>query len=220
MPVESASTTEAERVATASPARRWLLIATLAVVMFLVIGSTAMTIPIFMTPLAKHYGWNHARVSTLPTVFLLMLSVGAPIVGSLLDRLDARIVMAGGAAIAAAGLIRASRAHSYGPMAGAYVLLGAGAAGSTLVPCAVVAANWFADNRGLALGATVSLALALAAARSIHADSGERSTSALARSESTRAAYCRGSQEDAQLWETSEPLPPWRELPRLCGRDS
>ena len=136
--------------------RRWLVIATLAVVMFLIIGSTAMTIPIFITPLIKHYGWSHARVSTLPTVYLLMLSLGAPITGWLLDRLDARIVMAAGAVIAAAGLFDASRAHSYGAMIGAYVLIGAGAAGSTLVPCAVVAANWFADNRGLALGATLS----------------------------------------------------------------
>ena len=136
--------------------RRWFVIATLAIVMFLVIGSTAMTIPIFMTPLIRHYGWSHARVSTLPTVYLLMLSLFAPVTGWLLDRLDARIVMAAGAVIAAAGLIGASQAHSYGPMAAAYLLLGAGAAGSTLVPCAVVAANWFADNRGLALGATLS----------------------------------------------------------------
>jgi len=154
----SAYTAKAKAAQTASPdgRRRWLVIATLSVVMFLVIGSTAMTIPIFMTPLIRHFGWSHARVSTLPTVYLLMLSLVAPVTGWLLDRLDARIVMAAGAAIAAAGLIAASQAHSYGPMIGAYVLIGAGAAGSTLVPCAVVAANWFADNRGLALGATLS----------------------------------------------------------------
>jgi MFS family permease len=158
MSAESASITKAQAGQIPSPDRRqrWLVLATLSVVMFLVIGSTAMTIPIFMTPLIKHYGWSHARVSTLPTVYLLMLSLGAPITGWLLDRLDARIVMSAGAAIAAVGLIGASQSHSYGPMIGAYVLLGAGAAGSTLVPCAVVAANWFADNRGLALGATLS----------------------------------------------------------------
>jgi MFS family permease len=158
MSADSAFIANAQAGQLASPdrRRRWLVIATLSVVMFLVIGSTAMTIPIFITPLIKHYGWSHARVSTLPTVYLLMLSLGAPITGWLLDHLDARIVMATGAAIAAAGLIGASQAHSYGAMIGAYVLIGAGAAGSTLVPCAVVAANWFADNRGLALGATLS----------------------------------------------------------------
>jgi MFS family permease len=158
MSAKYASITKAQAVQIALPDRRqqWLVLATLSMVMLLVIGTTAMTIPIFFTPLIKHYGWSHARVSTLPTVYVLMLSVGAPLTGWLLDRLDARIVMSAGAVIAAAGLIAASQAHSYGPMVGAYMLIGAGAAGSTLVPCAVVAANWFADNRGLALGATLS----------------------------------------------------------------
>jgi hypothetical protein len=83
MSAESASITKAQAGQIPSPDRRqrWLVLATLSVVMFLVIGSTAMTIPIFMTPLIKHYGWSHARVSTLPTVYLLMLSLGAPITG-------------------------------------------------------------------------------------------------------------------------------------------
>jgi MFS family permease len=143
MPAESAFISNAQAGQITSPKRRWrwLVVTTLSVVMFLVIGNTAMTIPIFFTPLIKHYGWSHARVSTLPTVYLLMLSLGAPITGWLLDRLDARIVMSAGAVMAAAGLIGASQAHSYNAMIGAYVLIGAGAAGSTLVPCVVVAAN-------------------------------------------------------------------------------
>jgi MFS family permease len=94
MPAESAFISNAQAGQITSPKRRWrwLVVTTLSVVMFLVIGNTAMTIPIFFTPLIKHYGWSHARVSTLPTVYLLMLSLGAPITGWLLDRLDARIV--------------------------------------------------------------------------------------------------------------------------------
>ena len=53
--------------------------------MFLAIGSTAMTIPIFMTLLTKRYGWSHACVSTLPTLYLLMLSLVAPITRWLLE---------------------------------------------------------------------------------------------------------------------------------------
>ena len=124
--------------------------------MLFLIGSTAMTVPIFFMPLAKQYGWSHARTSLLPTVFVLLLGGAAPIAGWLLDRAPARIVMGTGAAMIAIGLLLASRTHSFGPMLLAWMLMGAGAAASTVVPCALVAANWFADNRGLAIGATLS----------------------------------------------------------------
>jgi MFS family permease len=73
-----------------------------------------------------------------------------------LDRVQARLVMGTGAAMIAAGLLWASQTHSFCGMLGAWLLMGAGGAASTVVPCAVVAANWFADNRGLAIGATLS----------------------------------------------------------------
>jgi hypothetical protein len=76
MSAKFATVTNAQAVQIASPNRRrqWLVLATLSMVMLLVIGTTAMTIPIFFTPLIKHYGWSHARVSTLPTVYVLMLA--------------------------------------------------------------------------------------------------------------------------------------------------
>ena len=53
--------------------------------MSLVIGSTAMTIPIFMMPLVKPYGMGSRAFFTLPTVYLLMLRLIAPITGWLLN---------------------------------------------------------------------------------------------------------------------------------------
>ena len=157
MTVESAAAaTAAAQTDAANRRQRWLVLATLFVVMLFLIGSTAMTVPIFFMPLAKQYGWSHARTSLLPTVFVLLLGGAAPIAGWLLDRVPARIVMGTGAAMIAIGLLLASRTHSFGPMLLAWVLMGAGGAASTVVPCALVAANWFADNRGLAIGATLS----------------------------------------------------------------
>ncbi len=158
MAVESAAAPMIARqqLSAANQRQRWLVLATLFVVMLFLIGSTAMTIPIFFMPLVKHYGWSHARTSLLPTVFVFLLGGAAPIAGWLLDRIQARIVMGTGAAMIAAGLLWASQAHSFPPMLGAWLLMGAGGAASTVVPCALVAANWFADNRGLAIGATLS----------------------------------------------------------------
>ena len=136
--------------------QRWMVLATLFVVMMFLIGSTAMTVPIFFMPLVKVYGWSHARTSMLATVFVLLLGGAAPVAGWLLDRVQARIVMGTGAAMVAAGLLWASQTHSFWGMLGAWLLMGAGGAASTVVPCALVAANWFADQRGLAIGATLS----------------------------------------------------------------
>ena len=157
MTVESAAApARAQQIDAANRRQRWLVLATLFVVMLFLIGSTAMTVPIFFLPLAKQYGWSHARTSLLPTVFVLLLGGAAPIAGWLLDRVPARLVMGTGAAMIAIGLLMAGRTHSFGPMLAAWTLMGAGGAASTVVPCALVAANWFGDNRGLAIGATLS----------------------------------------------------------------
>jgi MFS family permease len=157
MAVESAAATIAQQQADdANRRRRWLVLATLFVVMLFLIGSTAMTVPIFFMPLTRQYGWSHAQTSMLPTVYVLFLGGCAPIAGWLLDRVPARLVMGTGAAMIAVGLLWASQAHSFAPMLGAWLLMGAGGAASTVVPSALVAANWFADNRGLAIGATLS----------------------------------------------------------------
>jgi hypothetical protein len=61
-----------------------------------------------------------------------------------------------GAALAAGGLLWASQSGSFVPIACAWMVIGIGSTGATVVPCSLVAANWFADNRGLAIGATMS----------------------------------------------------------------
>lgn len=136
--------------------RRWMVLGTLFVVLFFALGGTVNPLPVFLTPLIKQYGWSHATVSWIPTVYLLMFGLGAPVVGWLMDRFEARIVMSVGAVVAALGLLAASQTHSFLPMLGAFVLIGGGAASSTIVPGQVVAANWFSDNRGLAIGVTIA----------------------------------------------------------------
>ncbi|HEV3113089.1 MAG TPA: MFS transporter [Candidatus Binataceae bacterium] len=138
-----------------SAQRKWVLLV-LYLTMFFVMAGTTNTISIFITPLIKTYGWTHARVSVLPTAFSLTQGCFGLLVGWLLDRFDARSVMATGAVIAAGGLALAGSSHSFAPFFGAYVLAGIGASAATQVPGAVVSANWFGDRRGLALGITIA----------------------------------------------------------------
>ncbi|HYA34367.1 MAG TPA: MFS transporter, partial [Candidatus Binataceae bacterium] len=62
--------------------------------------------------------------------------------------------MIGGAVLAGLAFILASRANSFPPMLIAYLILGVGIGGSTLLPAALVIANWFGARRGLAMGLT------------------------------------------------------------------
>jgi MFS family permease len=155
-PQSAATMTPPRNVTNVNQRRQWLVLGTLFTVMFFTLGGTINPLPVFLTPLIKQYGWSHARVSWVPTVYLLMFGLGAPVIGWLMDRFEARIVMSIGALIAVAGMVCASLTHSFLPMIGAFVLIGGGAAASTVVPGQVVAANWFSDNRGLAISVTIA----------------------------------------------------------------
>jgi MFS family permease len=95
-------------------------------------------------------------VSLLPSI--AAFSGGATVfrVGWLVDRIEARIVMAFGAIGAGSALLIASLAHSFPPLIAAYSLLGIGLAAATVAPTAFVIANWFEARRGIAMGIALS----------------------------------------------------------------
>ncbi len=134
----------------------WLIIATLFMAIFFVSGATTNCITIFLTPFMKQFGWNHAKVSLVPTAFSLAVGLVSPLIGYLLDRLEARVVVCAGAVAAVAGLLIASQSAAISSMVGAYIAMGIGVGAATFIPASLVAANWFKDNRGLAVGVVVA----------------------------------------------------------------
>ena len=133
----------------------WLIVAVLFVVEMLVLGGITGTMGLFLTPLMKQFGWSHSRVSMLPTAFSLAFGLGTPLVGSLMDRIDARFIMSWGAAMGGLGLLIASQTPSFEIFFAAFLAIGLGTCASTFVPAAIVVANWFTDNRGFATGAAM-----------------------------------------------------------------
>ncbi len=140
--------------------RAWFVVASLFIAMLLVLGPTANTISFYFAAFVKLFGWTHAQVSLIATVFNLAMGLSAPAAGWLLDRFDASLVMGSGSLLVVLGLLTASRAQSLNPVLWAYVLIGAGVGSSTVVPASVVATNWFRQRRGLALGTTLAGAAA------------------------------------------------------------
>jgi MFS family permease len=133
----------------------WSVIAALWVVMFFTIGATISTIGVFFNPLVQQFGWNHEQVSRIATGFILCMGITAPAAGWMLDWMPAQVPMGVGAAAAATGYLLASRSSSLASLIAAFALIGAGVGSSTLVPGTIVAANWFKERRGLAIGIAI-----------------------------------------------------------------
>src|SRR6202158_3254340 len=130
----------------------WLIAGCLFVSLFLLWGSGFNTAGLFIAPLLKQFGWGRTQVSMLFAVLAAASGVSSPLAGRLLERVEARIIIALGAILSGVGLVLASRANSFGPMLVAYAMLGLGLGFSTFVPTALVVSNWFGERRGVALG--------------------------------------------------------------------
>ncbi len=130
----------------------WPVIWSLALVQFILLGPTYGTLGYFYAPWISEFGWDHARVALTTAAFLFAQGAVSPLVGWLLDRVPAQIVMTVAAVAVVIGYLWASTIHSFVPMVAAFALIGAGVSASTYVPCMMVAANWATQRRSLALG--------------------------------------------------------------------
>ena len=130
----------------------WFIVASLFITVLLLVGGGYDTTTVFIPALIKHFGWSRARVSMLPSMLAITFGLGSPLFGMLVDRVEARFVIVGGAIASGVAYLLVSQMNSFAPMLAAYLLLGAGISAGSLVPGAFVITNWFTRRRGLALG--------------------------------------------------------------------
>jgi MFS family permease len=132
--------------------QKWLVVAAVFVTNFFVVGSGSCITGVFLTPLVRQFGWTRTRASSLAMMVALTSAASGPVVGWLLDVVDARRVMSAGVAVTAAALLLAGRANSFGTIAAAHIIMGLGMALAAMIPAALVVSNWFDTGRGVALG--------------------------------------------------------------------
>ena len=112
---------------------------------------------VLMLSLAEEFGWDRAAVSSIFSVYMLVIGATGPLVGRWIDKFGSRTVLALGSLVLSLGLyccrIADSMADfylSFGLIAG----VGAGTMGLTGNSPAIE--NWFTERRGLAAGIATS----------------------------------------------------------------
>ncbi|MBI3245322.1 MAG: MFS transporter [Deltaproteobacteria bacterium] len=119
------------------------------------------TFGVFFKPLSQEFGWNRAQVSLAFSLSLLVMSVGLPLVGRVVDRLGARKVIVPSVVLFGMGFMSfALLSSQLWLLYAIYIALGVVGGGTAPVPYSNVLSHWFDKQRGLALGvAMVGLGL-------------------------------------------------------------
>lgn len=133
--------------------RGWWVVLAGFICTVMAIGSTTYSFGLFVKPLTEEFNLSRADANGGFIFLLLGFAVWAPLVGRLLDRAPARVVMSIGGVLIALGFALIASAHSplmmglaiFGPVALGTVSAGALAANT-------VSARWFYRQRGRALG--------------------------------------------------------------------
>src|ERR1700674_3571609 len=133
-----------------------LLAGALFLALFFLWGVGYNCFPIFLPSMLKQFHLSRLQVGLVPGVQAITAGVFGLLVGWLLDRVPAQIVMAVGAVLTAVGIVMMSQAGSLNGVLAGSVVTGVGMGASTILPASMVISNWFGERRGTALGITMA----------------------------------------------------------------
>jgi sugar phosphate permease len=130
----------------------WIVVAVTALT--LLVGAGVRAAPgVLIKPLEAEFGWSRAEISLAVAISILAFGLAAPLAGSLIDRFGPRLVMLGGAALTAAGLVPLLAMRELWQMHLFWGLVtGAGTGAVSGALGATVAMRWFKKHRGVIIG--------------------------------------------------------------------
>ena len=131
----------------------WLVHAGLFICAATVVGTSSYTFGLFVVPVTEELGLSRAEISNGFIALLLGVALMSPLVGRMLDKFSARLVILSGGAAYAAGLVCLTLTES--PLLMLLIMLvpvafGYSACGTLAVNTVIV--RWFRRRRGTALG--------------------------------------------------------------------
>jgi MFS family permease len=134
----------------------WVVIA----IAFLTVGiafGARNAFALFLVAVIEEFRWSRGLASGALMLGSVMWTLAAPVIGTLLDRLGARVVLPSGAIIMALGFAVSGMAHTIAEFyLGMGVLMGIGFAALPMTSQATFLSNWFIRKRGMAIGTAAS----------------------------------------------------------------
>lgn len=129
----------------------WWIVAGCFLLTFSGIGIAINSIGVFLKPVSESLGFARGEFSLYFTIAALSMMLAAPFMGKLLSKYNIRIVMGISTTLLAASFLLYSQAAQLLHFYLLSVSLGIGAAGTHVIPVALLITNWFKEKRGLAL---------------------------------------------------------------------
>ena len=136
--------------------RAWILAGALFLALFFIWGVAYDCFPILLPSVLKQFHLTKEQIGKVPAAQALAALIVGPLIGWLLDRVPAQIVMSVGALLTAIGIVMMARADSFNGVIAGSVVTGVGLSASTILPATMVISNWFGERRGTALGLTTA----------------------------------------------------------------
>ena len=134
----------------------WMLAGALFLSLFFIWGVGYDCFPILLPSILKQFHLSKEQIGEVPAAQALAALMVGPLVGWLLDRVRAQIVMGAGVVLTAIGILMMARAGSFHDVIAGSFMTGVGMSASTILPATMVISNWFGERRGAALGLTTA----------------------------------------------------------------
>lgn len=131
----------------------WWIVAVCVLLMATIFGTIVNSFSLFVLPVGKELPSISIAMFTIAYSFITLAAIPlSPIVGNLLKKWDARLVIAAGVVLAAVANVGLSMTQNVAWLYAMALLQGVAVTLGTTIPIATVITNWFVRHRGLALG--------------------------------------------------------------------
>lgn len=130
----------------------WWIVASSFLTLFVTVGIGLYAPPVFLVPLQEHFGWSRAAIAGGSATAAVVSGMVSPLVGMWIDRYGSRVVMAAGAFVMGAAFVLLSAMGALWQLYALNALAAMGITCAAWIPNQTLIANWFARQRGLAMG--------------------------------------------------------------------
>ncbi|MBO6047186.1 MAG: MFS transporter [Erysipelotrichaceae bacterium] len=131
--------------------KHWIVLALCCLMVTASLGLMANTSGVFYTPVAEDLGISTGAFALQQTIFLIVVSLGAYFVPTMVKKFNFRLVLAVAVAVNAFSIIMMSMVSSLIAFYILGVIRGLSASFFFMVPVSMIITNWFEEKRGLAM---------------------------------------------------------------------